>query len=72
MGLSIKADTVLVTPRINRKTKIDFVPSPKAIEENEETSVKIYFLSRQESVQSLKLNWKFDGPFCFDLCCTQL
>jgi hypothetical protein len=57
VGLSIKADTALVTPRINRKTKTDFVPSTKAIKENVRKLLlkSMYFLSRQESVQQFKV-----------------
>ena len=35
----------------------------RRLEKMRKTFIKIYFLSRQESIQNLKLNWKFDGLF---------
>ena len=65
MGLSIKADTALVTPRINRKTKTDmkrFCPITKG-DWRKWGKLSLKSISSPDKNQFKKLNWKFDGLF---------
>ena len=68
MGLSINADTALVTPRINRKTKTDMKRFCLFTKGDwwkwGKLSLKSLSSPDKNQFNSLKLNWKFDGSFC--------